>query len=194
MPLKYLLILFVCYLPVYLALLIYLRTKIEGYTMRAHMVSFLATSDEPWRSIFNVSTILYGVLSMAVPLSLKSMVVEANSWVILGTGSLLSAGTATVLVGFFPMDRRLKVHNAVGFMAFFSALITGLVFFFLFSQGLLFSPLMEMVNFAVIGTTLLLGLSLLFHRQESSLLEWIAFICTVAWNFLLAFLLLMRAF
>jgi hypothetical protein len=193
MPLKYLLILFICYLPLYLALLIYLRTKIEGYSMRAHMVSFLATSSEPWRSLFNAATILYGALSFAVPISLKTLV-EANSWVGLGAASLLSAGTATVLVGFFPMDRRLKVHNAVGFMAFFSALFAGLVFFILFSQGRLFSPLMELVNFAVLVTTVLLGLSLLFHRKESSLLEWIAFLCTLAWNFLLAALLLTRAF
>jgi len=53
---------------------------------------------------------------------------------------------------------------------------------------------MELVNSAVIGATVLLGLSLLFHRQESSLLEWIAFLCTVAWNFLLAALLLTRVF
>jgi len=193
MPLKYLLILFIFYLPIYLALLIYLRTKIEGYTMRAHMVSFLATSCEPWRSVFNISTILYGVLSFALPISLRTMA-TANSWVSLGTASLLTAGTATVLVGFFPMDRRLQVHNAVGFLAFFSALFTGIVFFVLFSQGRLFSPLMELVNSAVIGATVLLGLSLLFHRQESSLLEWIAFLCTVAWNFLLAALLLTRVF
>jgi len=134
MPLKYLLILFISYLPIYLAILIYLRTKIEGYTMRAHMVSFLATSCEPWRSIFNVSTILYGALSFAVPISLKTMN-AADSWVSLGTASLLSAGTATILVGCFPMDRRLHIHNAVGFMAFFSALFTGAGLFVRFSQG-----------------------------------------------------------
>ena len=49
---------------------------------------------------------------------------------------------------------------------------------------------MEAINFAVIGTTLLLGLSLLLHRKASSLLEWMAFLCTIAWNFLLATLLL----
>jgi hypothetical protein len=193
MSLKYLLILFICYLPVYLALLIYLRTKIEGYSMRAHMVSFLATSNEPWRSIFNTATILYGALSFAVPISL-SIRAGTNSWVALGTASLLATGTATVMVGIFPMDRRLKVHNVVGFFAFVSVLLTGIVFFAIFSKGLLFSPLMELVNFAVIGTAILLGLSLLFRRQESSLLEWICFICTIAWNFLLASLLLVRIF
>ena len=42
---KYFLILFICYLPLYLTLLLYLRTKIQGYTVRQHMVSVLATSD-----------------------------------------------------------------------------------------------------------------------------------------------------
>lgn len=191
MPLKVLLILFICYLPVYLALIFYLRSKIQGYSMRAHMVSYLATSDEPWRSIFNASTIVYGGLSVVVPITMKTML-GADALVALGAASLLGAGTATVLVGFFPMDRKLKAHNIVGFFAFFSALLTGIVFTAIFNHGLLFSPLMEFFNLVVIGTTLLLGLSLLFRRRESSLLEWILFICTIAWNFQLAIILLSR--
>lgn len=191
MPLKYLLVLYMCYLPLYLALVFFLRTKIQGYSMRAHMVSYLATSDEPWRSIFNASTIAYGGLSLVVPMSLNT-ISRANNLVTLGAASMLAAGTATILVGFFPMDRKLRIHNIVGFLAFFSVLLTGFVFFTIFNQGLLFSPLMELINIAVIGTTFLLGISLLIRRQVSSLLEWMAFICTIAWNFLLAFLLLTR--
>lgn len=186
---KYFLILYLCYLPIYLAMLFYLKTKIEGYSMRVHMVSFLATSSEPWRSIFNASTVLYGGLSIVVPISLNTMLGQ-NRPVELGAAALLATGTATVLVGFFPMDRRLKVHNMVAFFAFFSALLTGFVFQSIFNDGLLQSSLMEGVNVAVIGITLLLGISLLLRRQESSLLEWIAFIFTIAWNFLLATLLL----
>jgi hypothetical membrane protein len=191
MPEKYFLILFICYLPVYLALVFYLRTKINGYSMRAHMVSYLATSDEPWRSIFNVSTILYGGLSFVVPISLNMMLGQDHP-VTLGAASLLATGLATILVGFFPMDRKLKIHNAVGFFAFFSALLAGFSFLSIFNHGLLYSPLMEGINIAVIGITLLLGISLLLRRQESSFLEWIAFLCTIAWNFLLATLLLIQ--
>jgi hypothetical protein len=157
------------------------------------MVSYLATSAEPWRTVFNGSTILYGVLSFALPASLY-MRLGTNHQVALGTASLLVAGAATVLVGFFPMDRRIKVHNAVGFFAFFSAMLTGIVFFAIFYQGMLFSPLMELINLAVIGTTLLLGISLLVNKKISTFLEWMAFICTIAWNFLLAVLLLTRMF
>ena len=139
MPEKYFLILFICYLPVYLALVFYLRTKINGYSMRAHMVSYLATSDEPWRSIFNASTILYGGLSIVVPISLN-MLPGQDRLVTLGAAPLLATGLATILVGFFPMDRKLKIHNAVGFFAFLSALFAGFAFLFLFSQGLLYSP------------------------------------------------------
>lgn len=191
MPEKYFLILFIFYLPVYLALVFYLRTKIEGYSMRAHMVSYLANSEEPWRSIFNASTILYGGLSFVVPCSLNALFGQERP-VALGAGSLLATGFATVLVGFFPMDRKLKIHNVVGFLAFFSALFAGFAFLSIFNQGLLYSPLMEAINFAVIGTTLLLGLSLLLHKKVSSLLEWIAFLFTIAWNFLLATLLLLN--
>ncbi len=188
---KYFLILFICYLPVYLAIVFYLRTKIQGYSMRAHMVSVLATSAEPWRSVFNATTILYGGLSIVVPFTLHSLLGTSRPGE-LGAAALLATGTATVLVGFFPMDRRLKVHNAVGFFAFFSALFAGFIFLSIFDQGLLYSPLMEGLDIAVIGITLLLGISLLFRRQASNLLEWIAFICTIAWNFLLATLLLMQ--
>jgi hypothetical membrane protein len=188
---KYFLILFICYLPVYLAIVFYLRTKIDGYSMRVHMVSVLATSSEPWRSIFNASTILYGGLSIVVPFTLRSLLGTGRP-VELGTAALLATGTATILVGFFPMDRRLKVHNAVGFFAFFSALFAGFVFLSIFKHGVLYSPLMEGIDMAVIGITLLLGFSLLLRRQESSFLEWIAFLCTIAWNFLLATLLLLQ--
>jgi len=188
---RYFLILFICYLPVYLAVVFYLRTKIQGYSMRAHMVSFLATSAEPWRSIFNTATILYGGLSVVVPISLYKLLGAGHS-AELGSASLLATGTATVLVGFFPMDRRLTVHNMVACLAFFSALFAGLVFQSIFNHGLLHSSLMEGINAVVIATTLLLGISLLLRRQESSLLEWIAFLCTIAWNFILAIQLLTR--
>ena len=186
---KYFLLLFIFYLPVYLVGVFYLRSKIQGYSMRAHMVSYLAHSAEPWRSIFNTATILYGGLSIVVPVSLNNLLGTGHP-VSLGAASLLATGTATILVGFFPMDRRLKVHNLVAFFAFFSALFTGFVFQSIFNHGLLHSSLMEGVNVLVIGVTLLLGISLLLRRQESSLLEWIAFVCTIAWNFLLAILLL----
>ena len=186
---KYFLILYICYLPVYLALVFYLKTKFQGYSMRAHMVSYLANSSEPWRSIFNASTILYGGLSLVVPIRLNTML-GLDSPVALGAASLLATGIATVLVGFFPMDRKLKLHNMVGFFAFFSVLLTGIAFLAIFSQGPLYSPFMEGINIAVIGTTLLLGISLLLHRQESSILEWVTFLCTIVWNFFLATLLL----
>jgi hypothetical protein len=186
---KYFLILFMGYLPVYLALVFYLRTKIEGYSMRAHTVSYLAHSDEPWRSIFNASTILYGGLSLVVPISLNAMLGRDRP-VALGAAALLGTGMATILVGLFPMDRRLKIHNVVGFFAFFSALLAGFVFLSIFNHGLLYSPLLEAIDVAVVGITLLLGISLLLRRRESSLLEWMAFLCTIAWNFLLASLLL----
>ncbi len=188
---KYFLILFICYLPVYLALVFYLRTRINGYSMCAHMVSYLATSDEPWRSIFNASTILYGGLSIIVPISLNRMLGEERL-VTLGAASLLATGVATILVGFFPMDRKLKIHNAVGFFAFFSALLAGFSFLSIFNQGPLYSPLMAGVNYAMVGITLLLGISLLLRGQVSPLLEWMAFLCTIAWNFLLATMLLFR--
>jgi len=190
---KYFLILFICYLPLYLALLLYLRTKIRGYTVRQHMVSVLATSEEPWRSMFNVSTILYGALSFVLPFSLYS-IHRSDLVVTRGVATLLGAGIATILIGFFPMDRQFKVHNIIGFLAFLSVLFTGGVFFTIFSQGMLFSPLMELINFAVFVTTFLLGISLLFRPEHSSLLEWVAFLCALAWNFLLASLLLIKLF
>jgi hypothetical protein len=185
---KYFLVLYICYLPVYLALLFYLKSRFQGYSMRAHMVSYLAASGEPWRSVFNVATIVYGGLSFVVPLSLNALP-GTDRLVALGAASLLAAGASTILVGCFPMDRRLRVHNVLGCFAFVSVLLTGIVFSAIFYRGILFSPLMELVNLAVLGTTVLLGLSLLLRRQESSFLEWLAMIFTIGWNFLMAVLL-----
>jgi len=188
---KYFLILFISYLPLYLVLLMYLKTKIQGYSMRDHMVSYLATSHEPWRSIFNASTVLYGGLSLIIPITLNTML-GTDRLVVLGAVSLLAAGTSTVLIGFFPMDRKLKIHNIIGFFAFLSVLLTGVVFSAIFYQGILFSPLMELINLVVVGTTVLLGISLLLRRQESSFLEWLSVLFTIGWNFLLAVLLLIQ--
>jgi len=188
---KYFLILFISYLPLYLVLLMYLKTKIQGYSMRDHMVSYLATSNEPWRSIFNASTVLYGGLSLIIPITLNTML-GTDRLVVLGAVSLLAAGTSTVLIGFFPMDRKLKIHNIIGFFAFLSVLLTGVVFSAIFYQGILFSPLMELINLVVVGTTVLLGISLLLRRQESSFLEWLSVLFTIGWNFLLAVLLLIQ--
>ena len=143
--------------------------------------------------MFNVSTILYGLLSFVLPYSLYSLR-GVDSVVTRGVTTLLAAGTATILIGFLPMDRQFKVHNVIGFLAFLSVLFTGSVFFTIFAQGMLFSPLMELINFAVFVTTVLLGISLLFRPQHSSLLEWVAFLCALAWNFLLAAMLLVRLF
>jgi hypothetical protein len=169
----------------------YLKTKIQGYSMRDHMVSYLATSHEPWRSIFNASTVLYGGLSLIIPITLNTML-GTDRLVVLGAVSLLAAGTSTVLIGFFPMDRKLKIHNIIGFFAFLSVLLTGVVFSAIFYQGILFSPLMELINLVVVGTTVLLGISLLLRRQESSFLEWLSVLFTIGWNFLLAVLLLIQ--
>ena len=188
---KYILILFIGYLPLYLVLLMYLKTKIQGYSMRDHMVSYLATSNEPWRSIFNASTVLYGGLSLIVPITLDKML-GTDRLVALGAVSLLAAGTSTVLIGFFPMDRKLKIHNIIGVFAFLSVLLTGVVFSAIFYRGVIFSPLMELINLVVIGTTVLLGISLLLRRQESSFLEWLSVLFTIGWNFLLAVLLLIQ--
>jgi hypothetical protein len=90
------------------------------------------------------------------------------------------------------MDRKLKIHNIIGFFAFLSVLLTGVVFSAIFYQGILFSPLMELINLVVVGTTVLLGISLLLRRQESSFLEWLSVLFTIGWNFLLAVLLLIQ--
>ena len=189
--LKYFLILFICYLPAYLVLLFYLKRRYQGYTIHVHMVSYLATSDEPWRSVFNISTIAYGALSLVLPAAIYSMPGE-DLLSSLGATFLLGTGAATILVGFFPMDRKLKIHNAVGFLAFLSALLTGIVFSMIFRQSLFFSSVLIFINFAVLLLAVLLVLSLLFRPQNSSLLEWILMICTIAWNFMLSTSLLTR--
>lgn len=183
LTLKYFLILFICYLPVYLALLIFLRTRIEGYTVRTHMVSYLATACQPWRSVFNGSMILYGALSYVLPASIIKLV-GVDSLGFLGAASMLATGTSTVLVGIFPMDNQLKAHNAVAFLAFISLLLTGIVFNGLFQRDLPVSHVMQLVNFIVISMTLLFAISLLLRHRISSLVEWALVICTIAWNFL----------
>jgi hypothetical membrane protein len=180
--LRVFLVLFAGYLPVYLGLLFFLRTKIDGYRFRTHVVSRLATAEKPWSSLFNGSTTAYGLLSLSVPVGIVARL-GMNTTDIVGSLFLVSTGVATALVGVFPMDKRSRAHLAASILGFACVVLTGVTFAIIFRETGVFSPVVQAVNYLVLGLTLLLAAGVSVRRTGSSLLEWSAVVGTIAWNF-----------
>lgn len=185
---RFFLIFFICYLPIYIALLFLLKTKIAGYSAKQNVVSLLATSKKPWGTIFNISTVLYGLSSFILPICLL-LALGINTLSVFGAILLLVTGIATILVGFFPMNIS-KYHELVSYLVFSSVIFTGIVFIPIYNLGNTFPPYMRLVNYGVIGITILLALSSYINKKTVSLLEWSSLIGTIGWNFLLAISLL----
>ena len=185
MILKLILFVFICYLPVYLLLLFILKTKVRGYKINAHVVSLLATSDKPWKQIFNISTILYGLVSFVLPVTLLTLF-GINTLNLIGAFFLVMTGLATTLVGVFPMDGIVKIHEWVSYFVFSSTTVTGVVFVLIFHNIAVFPELMTSLTYIVICLALLLGLNSLFRKKTSSFFEWTTLIGTILWNFALS--------
>lgn len=185
MGLELFLLAFIVYLPFYLALLFFLKSKISGYRIHTHVVSLLATSRPPWSTIFNGSTILYGTLSLALPISIFK-ILEVNTYNMLGVIFLISTAISTAMVGIFPMHRKKKEHSVVSYLVFSSVVLTGLVFIPVFQQNIIFSQYNQIMNYLVIGLTTFLVLNALFYKKANSLLEWLTLIGTIVWNILLS--------
>ncbi|MFZ2522890.1 MAG: DUF998 domain-containing protein [Minisyncoccia bacterium] len=182
---KYFLLLFIIYLPVYVFLLFFLITKIKGYSTKSNVVSLLATAVKPWGPIFNFSTILYGLLSFAVPINLV-LTLGVNTLSIFGALLLLTTGTATILVGIFPMNKSDRNHKTVNYIVFSSIIFTGLVFIPIFNLSNIFLPYMKLVNYGALGITVLHSLISHIYKRTSPVLEWSSLIGTIGWNLLLS--------
>lgn len=178
-------LLFILYLPVYVFVLLLLKTKIKGYSARLNVVSLLATAKKPWGVVFNFSTILYGLLSFVLPVSL-TLALGVSVLSVFGAFLLTLTGIATILVGIFPMNKKGKHHEIVSYLVFSSVIITGLAFIPIFNLNHIFPQYMKLVNIGVIGVTTLLAFFSYANKQTSSVLEWTSLIGTIVWNFLLA--------
>jgi hypothetical protein len=182
MPLKTPLLIFAGYLPVYLVLVFYLQTKIKNYSLHADTVCFLATAKKPWGPIFNASTFLYGLLSLALPVGVITLL-GISTLTIMGAFFVGLTGVATMLVGLFPLIKYTKTHEYISYLAFLNVFLTAATFIYIFSRFNFFSPAMKLLSYWVIGTVVPLGLVKVYGKKTNSLLEWLAFIGTIAWNF-----------
>jgi len=184
MYLKFFLMLFAGYLPAYMILVFFLKTKIKKYTMRSHVVSLLATGRKPWGMVFNTTTALYGLLSIILPISVI-WILGINIFTILGALSLLTVGWATILVGIFPMDKKAQTHELVSRISFVSVLLVGLIFLWIFNSNN-FMLIIKILNILIVIVTILLCINAAVKKRTNPVLEWLSFMGTIIWNFLLA--------
>jgi hypothetical protein len=139
--------------------------------------------------MFNISTLLYGLLSLALPVGVITLL-GTNILTVLGAVFVGMTGFATMLVGMFPMTKESKRHTYISYLAFLNVLLTATSFIFIFNRYVFFSPIMKLLCYWVIGTVVPLGLAEVYGDKKKSLLEWLAFVGTIAWNFGLALSLL----
>jgi len=183
---KLALFLFIIYLVIYTCILIILKSKIKGYSIHKHVVSLLGVEKSPFGSIFNLSTIIYGLLSFSMISPLLNQYGN-NPLVILGIISLISTGVATILVGIFPMNIP-RAHKFVSYYVFSSVLVTGIIFTPIFiTYGL--SKFMIWLSIWTILSTFLLSMVALVEKRTNSFLEWSNLFYTILWNFSFAYML-----
>lgn len=191
MFLRFFLFLFALYLPCYLAFVIFLKSKNKKFSYHKDTVSFLAASKKPWGHFFNISTFLYGLLSLILPIYvIKTLGV--NMLTVFGSLFVGLTGLATMLVGLFPMDKKVNAHSLVSYLAFLNVILTGVTFALIFSGGDLISTIMRLLSIWVVGITLFLAVWRFRNKPNYSFFEWIVFISTIAWNFTLSVSLLMK--
>lgn len=191
MLLNLLLTIFTHYLAFYFVLVIYLQTKIKKYSIRKDTVCYLATAKSPWGFVFNVSTLLYGLLSLSLPIAVIKLL-GVNLLTALGSTFVALTGLATVLIGFFPMNKVPKAHTYISILAYLNVFLTATTFVFIFSRYSYFPAFMRFICYWVILTTIPMTLMAARKNGIYSLFEWLTFSGTIVWNFSLAVVLLIN--
>lgn len=191
MLLNLLLTIFAYYLAFYFVLVIYLQSKIKKYSVRKDTVCYLATAKRPWGSVFNISTLFYGLLSLSLPVAIIKLL-GANLLTVVGSTFVGLTGLATILVGLFPMNKVPKPHTYISVLAYLNVFLTATTFVFIFNRYGYFPPFMKYICYWVIVAIIPLALTAARRYKIYSFFEWIAFIGTIVWNFSLAVALLIN--
>lgn len=188
MLLTFFLKIFALYLLLYFVLIIYLKKRSKSH--RDGTVSNLASSKKPWGTIFNISTLLYGLLSLSLPIAIVKLL-GINLLTAVGSTFVGLTAIATILVGLFPTNKFPKKHDLVGMFSFANVFLTALVFIFIVNRYEVFPNFLIYICWWVMGS--ILPLAFASKKNPSySFFEWLTFIGTIVWNFSLALVLLIN--
>lgn len=186
-----LLLTFIFYLPTYFIFLIFLSKKAEGYSIINCIISDLGQTSFNWSNIFNITTILYGILSLIIPYKLIISGIN-HSLLYLGIFGLFITSIATILVGLFPIDTKRKMHNIISYFVFGSVIFNGIVFVFIPHKVSIIPNYISYLSASVLAITGILITTKIKIKIDSKYApyEWMCLLGTILWNLALASFLL----
>ncbi len=189
---KILLITFMLFQPIFFITLLLLKNRIPNYEIPTHVVSLLGAQEKPYRTIFNIEMIVYGLLGLGLPLSIiKSKDKNIFYWIFL-IGLFISC-FGSILVGIFPMDTQQFVHEISAYIVFFGIFLSGTFFIpFAIKKFTIKSVIIGIIVISIITiiTVIFLLIYYLDKNLYHSLPEWTCVPLACLWNFFVSTTLL----
>jgi len=192
--LDYFLLLYFACLFILILSLIYSVHKFPKYLKEGRWVSDLGRARRKSSKTFNLAIKLFGLLSLALVFKIIEYlpnVQEANILII----TLLVTSISTILVGIFPMDKKLFLHEFSSVLVFGSVVIASVISIILNSKYDFFPSYLLIFNYIFI---LLLPIAIVcnvidffkvkkvfpkLYIRVGGLVEWTMFLMCIGWNF-----------
>jgi hypothetical protein len=185
-------------LPVIAILLVYCALRYKNYSFKYWISDLGSAKKGHIDEIFNILISLFGLLSLCLAVNIQQMIIFTNSNLLVLLFLYLTC-ISTILVGFAPMNVRRTMHSILN-VTLYSGVIGTALFSIgpLFVSGL-FPKSILFVNFLILLVSPVLIFSKIYEikklRFENNILsalfenkglwEWLTFLLSVVWDFLL---------
>lgn len=180
---------FLVYQPIYLSILIFLKNTL-GYKINRKVISKFGAAPPPWRYLFNITSSLYGIFSVGLPLWILQYRSRGVLLCDFAVVSLLICGIGMVLVGIFPMDTKRTMHRIAACITFCGVFLTGLVFIPILKMITSYESVMILLSSATIIGTIILSIRYISKKYNHAFSEWTVAIFAISWNFLVSLIFL----
>lgn len=189
------LIIYVFYIPIFLALLNFLRLKYENYSIFSYTVSQLGSQESPNYKTFNLSIAIFGFLSLFFVKNYANLLPNIGASKA-GTFFLYWTCFSCLLIGLFPRDKRPRLHYFLSGLVFIGVFGSALFTIYPIYASKLIPNFWIILNFLVLGFTALLVISVKtkpklklikkWVTNNTSFWEWSVFISAIIWDFTMA--------
>jgi hypothetical protein len=198
---NFLLSIYLIYLTLLVAVLAKAISKFKGFPYTCIWVSDLGKVGKGSAKYFNRAISLYGLLSISLALKAYEVLPQnQEGHIIVIVLAIISS--ATFFLGFFPKNSKAIMHFVTGSFAFIGVLVIAYFGMQLDSKIQFFPQYFGIMHFILLYFTpiALIGGILDYAKinpkelkgfiKITGIIEWLVFIITILWNFLMAFFLL----
>lgn len=185
------LILFLTYQPFIVAILLMLKNRIKGYTIRHDVISILGAQKFPYGFYFNTAIIVYGLLALSLPLAEYSILENTllNKIAII---ALINCCTALIFAGIFPMHTKKVLHLASSYFVFGGIFAVAVTHALIFYKGVF--SYSTLIGYSLIVSTVILVLFFTYLNKKlaHSLPEWLSISFAIIWNSTVTMLIIFK--